>query len=458
MSIGIIGGSGLDNPNILQESKDLDVNTKYGRPSSPLKIGKIKGVDVVLISRHGREHTIPPSQVNYRANIQALKDAGCTHILATTAVGSLREEIGRGHLVILDQFIDFTKNRKASFYESFEPHNPVHTPMAQPFNEELRKLLIKTAEELDLPYHKKGTAITIEGPRFSTKSESKMFRLFGADVINMSVATEASLANELNVPYAAIAMSTDYDSWKESEEPVTWEEILRIFGKNVDKVTNLLVNTIPKIKQPKMDNRKYILPNWQEIYDLAKNISDNVKKSNFYPDTIVAISRGGLVPGRLFGDFLHIKNILTIKADHWGITATKDGEAKISHSLNVDLTGKKVLLVDDITDTGKSMELAIDHVNKLNPKELKTATLYHIKGSKYTPDFYSKEIEWVWVIFPWNYREDMVNIIKGINEKEEKNIRELKEHLKELSINVQEEELKEIVEHIEYLNKNSESK
>ena len=248
MSIGIIGGSGLDNPDILKDSKDLDVNTKYGKPSSTLKVGKIKGVDVVLIARHGREHTIPPSQVNYRANIQALKDIGCTHILATTAVGSLREEIGRGHLVILDQFIDFTKNRKSSFYESFEPHNPVHTPMAQPFNEELRKLLIKTAEELKLPYHKKGTAITIEGPRFSTKSESKMFRVLGADVVNMSIATEVSLANESKIPYAAIAMSTDYDSWLDTEESVTWEEILKIFSKNVDKVTSLLIGTIPKIR------------------------------------------------------------------------------------------------------------------------------------------------------------------------------------------------------------------
>lgn len=207
-----------------------------------------------------------------------------------------------------------------------------------------------------------------------------------------------------------------------------------------------------------MENLKYALPNWQEIHDIAKDTSDKIKKSGFYPDIIVAISRGGLVPGRLFGDFLHIKDIISLKADHWGITATKDGEARISYGLSTDLTGKRVLLVDDITDTGKSMELARSHVNEFNPKELKTATLYHIKESKYIPDFYSEEIDWVWVIFPWNYREDMVNIIKKIKEREEKSLEDLKKYLEKLDINTHEEELKDILEHIEYLNDNSKSK
>src|SRR3990167_213280 len=132
--IGIIGGSGLDNPDILDHARDTLVNTAWGHPSAPLKSGQIGGIDVVLLARHGREHTLAPSRVNYRANIQALKDAGCTHILATTAVGSLREEIGRGDLVIIDQFIDFTKQRAMSFHESFAAHQPVHTPMAEPFD------------------------------------------------------------------------------------------------------------------------------------------------------------------------------------------------------------------------------------------------------------------------------------------------------------------------------------
>lgn len=246
--IGIIGGSGLDNPKILENSQEKDVETKYGKPSSSLIEGKINGVDVVLLARHGREHTIPPTQVNFRANILALKDEGCTHILATTAVGSLREEIGRGHLVILDQFIDFTKHRFSTFYEEFAPHQPQHTPMAEPFSNELRQLLIDGCRNLNLTFHERGTVVTIEGPRFSTKAESKMFRAWGADVINMSIAPEAALAKEAGIPYAVIAMSTDYDCWKEDEVPVTWEEVLKIFKENVEKVTSLILHTIPKIK------------------------------------------------------------------------------------------------------------------------------------------------------------------------------------------------------------------
>ena len=151
--IGIIGGSGLDNPEILQDAQDLDVETKYGKPSSPLKVGKISEVEVVLLARHGREHTIPPTQVNNQANIQALKDIGCTHIIATTACGSLKKEIGRGDFVVLDQFIDFTRLRKLSFSDSFEPGKIIHTPMAKPFNTELRNVLYGTAKELDLKCH-----------------------------------------------------------------------------------------------------------------------------------------------------------------------------------------------------------------------------------------------------------------------------------------------------------------
>ncbi|MFX0041638.1 MAG: S-methyl-5'-thioadenosine phosphorylase [Candidatus Hodarchaeota archaeon] len=248
VKIGIIGGSGLDNPDILKEARDIEVNTPYGKPSSPLKMGKIHDVDVVLIARHGREHRIPPTQVNYRANIHALKDQGCSHILATTACGSLREEIDRGDLVILDQFIDFTRLRKISFFEEFAPGDMKHTPMADPYSEELRKILIETAKELNLKHHETGTVVTIEGPRFSTRAESNMFRVWGADVINMSIAPETILANEAGIPYAAVAMSTDYDCWKEDEAPVTWEEILEIFGKNVNNVIALLTNSIRKIR------------------------------------------------------------------------------------------------------------------------------------------------------------------------------------------------------------------
>lgn len=247
VKIGIIGGSGLDNPELFMNPKDVVASTQWGDPSSLLKIGKIAGIDVVLLGRHGRDHTIPPTQVNYRANIQAFKDIGCTHILATTAVGSLREEIRRGDLVILDQFIDFTKQRKMTFHESFNSHQPVHTPMADPFDSKLREALIQVCSHQGLNFHKSGTVVTIEGPRFSTRAESKMFRLFGADIINMSVSTEVALANEIGIPYAAIAMSTDYDCWKEYEEPVSWNAILKVFKGNADKVTRLLLEAIPLI-------------------------------------------------------------------------------------------------------------------------------------------------------------------------------------------------------------------
>jgi 5'-methylthioadenosine phosphorylase len=248
--IGIIGGSGLEDPKILKNSKDIEVNTKYGKPSSNLKIGEIKGVKVCLISRHGRGHEIPPTQVPFRANIQALKEQGVTHIIATTACGSLKEEIKRGDLVVLDQFIDFTRHRKITFHEEFPgggAKNAKHTAMPDPFNEELRKILIECAKKLRVSFHEKGTVITIEGPRFSTRAESRMFQIWGADVINMSIAPEAILANEAGIPYAAIAMATDYDSWHKEEKPVTWEEILEIFHKNVENVTNLIIEAIPKI-------------------------------------------------------------------------------------------------------------------------------------------------------------------------------------------------------------------
>lgn len=245
--IGIIGGSGLDNPEILKIEEIIETNTPYGRPTSQLKTGTIGSIPVILLARHGSSHTIPPTQVNYPANIWALKNLGCTHILATTAVGSLREEIGRGDLVILDQFIDFTRHRTVTFHHYFEPNKAVHTPMAEPFSAELRSLLVQSAEKLHYKYHPRGTVITIEGPRFSTKAESNMFRIWGADVINMSIAPEAALANEAGIPYAAVAMSTDYDCWKEDEEPVSWEEILKVFKANVDKVTRLIVDTVNSI-------------------------------------------------------------------------------------------------------------------------------------------------------------------------------------------------------------------
>ncbi len=245
--VGIIGGSGLDDPNMFQKENSLAVETPFGAPASELIIGNIQGIDVVHLARHGKRHQLSPTQVNYRANIHALKEAGVTHIIATTACGSLREEIGRGDLVIVDQFIDFTRHRNITFHDSFE-NGAVHTSMADPFDATLRKQIYESALELGLSAHSGGTVVTIEGPRFSTRAESRMFRIWGADVINMSVAPEAMLAIEAEIPYAAIAMSTDYDCWKEDEAPVSWDEILAVFNQNAENVKKLLIHVIPKLK------------------------------------------------------------------------------------------------------------------------------------------------------------------------------------------------------------------
>jgi 5'-methylthioadenosine phosphorylase len=251
IKVGIIGGSGMDDPRLMKNIKEKRARTPYGNPSSQLTIGKINGVDTVVLARHGKEHSIYPTGVNFRANIHALKKEGCTHILATTAVGSLREKIKPGDLVFVDQFIDFTKHRPLTFHDE----KVIHTPMSQPFCEELRSLLIASARELKLRHHRKGTVITIEGPRFSTKAESHMFRAWGADVINMSTVPEVILAKELGICYQTIAMSTDYDCWKEGEEPVTWDMILSIMKKNTENVRALLLRTIAKIKNMECESK-----------------------------------------------------------------------------------------------------------------------------------------------------------------------------------------------------------
>lgn len=246
IKVGIIGGSGLDNPDILKDAKELKVETPYGPPTSPLTVGSIGGIDVAIIARHGKDHSIYPSKVNFRANIWALKEQGCTHILASTAVGSLRKEIEPGHLVFPNQFIDHTKKRETTF---FNEDVVVHTPMAEPFCQDLINLLASSAEEMGLPFHADKTVITIEGPRFSTKAESHMFRSWNADVINMSTVPEVNLAREKKMHYAAIAMSTDYDCWHEEEEPVTWEMILETMNRNAGNVINLFLRAIPKIAE-----------------------------------------------------------------------------------------------------------------------------------------------------------------------------------------------------------------
>ncbi len=244
--VGIIGGSGIDDPGIIKNSEQINLNTPYGQTSSSIISGQISGVDVVVLARHGIGHIIPPTQVPFRANIWAFKEIGCTHILGTSACGSLREEIRPRDFVFIDQFIDFTKHRKRTFYEDFK-EKIVHRPMADPFCGKLRKILIDTASELGIKHHKSGTIVTIEGSCFSTRAESRMFKGFGADVVGMTTATEAILAREAGLCYAIIGMSTDYDVWRENTEEVTWKMVVNNMVHNAKNAKKLLLKTIPKI-------------------------------------------------------------------------------------------------------------------------------------------------------------------------------------------------------------------
>lgn len=242
--IGIIGGSGIYDPKLLKDIKKVKVSTPYGEPSDFITTGTFKGKKVAIIPRHGSKHTINPTNVNYRANIWALKKLGVTHILSPCAVGSLQDNIKPGEFVIADQFIDRTTKRQSTFYDK---NKVCHISVAEPTCPELNKLLIETAEKLKLPYHPAGTYLCIEGPRFSTKAESLLFRSWKADVIGMTLVPECVLAREAEICYASIAMVTDYDTFK--EQTVSFDEVLATMKSNLDKIKKLLAAVIPKIPE-----------------------------------------------------------------------------------------------------------------------------------------------------------------------------------------------------------------
>ena len=246
LKIGIIGGSGMEDPAFISDYSSKVVSTPYGDPSSELIIGNITDVPVAILSRHGPGHKINPTNVNYRANVWSLKEEGCTHILAVTACGSLREKIQPGHFVFPDQFIDRTTKRISTYFDGPDVQ---HVSMGDPFSTELRNCLVRASDQLGFAYHDGGTVVTIEGPRFSTKAESVMFRSWGCDIINMSTVPEIVMARELDLQYQSIAMSTDYDCWHESEEEVTMGMIYAVMEKNVNNVKKLIEQVIPLISK-----------------------------------------------------------------------------------------------------------------------------------------------------------------------------------------------------------------
>lgn len=240
--IGIIGGSGLYDPGLFKEAKTIKIYTPYGPPSDEITVGEFKGRKVAFLPRHGKGHVIPPHMINYRANIWAFKALGVERIVAVSAVGSLREDYKPGDFVIPDQFIDFTKNR---IYTFFDGRLVAHVSMADPFCPELREVAITTAKDLGIPVHEKGTYVCIEGPRFSTRAESRLYKSWGADIIGMTLVPEVNLAREAQICYVTIAMITDYDVW--AEKPVTAEEVVRVMKENVEKAKKLLYELIPRI-------------------------------------------------------------------------------------------------------------------------------------------------------------------------------------------------------------------
>jgi len=252
LKIGIIGGSGLEDPAFISDFTSKEISTPYGNPSSKLILGNIADISVVILSRHGPGHSINPTNVNYRANIWGLKEEGCTHILAATACGSLRERIAPGHFVFPDQFIDRTTKRITTFFDGSDVR---HVSMGEPFSAGMRSCLVEACKSLRFEHHNGGTVVTIEGPRFSTKAESMMFRSWGCDIINMSTVPEIVLARDLDLQYQSMAMSTDYDCWHESEEEVTMEMIYAVMEKNVNNVKKLIEQVIPLIsKQYRKEN------------------------------------------------------------------------------------------------------------------------------------------------------------------------------------------------------------
>lgn len=240
--IGIIGGTGLYDPKLLKNVQEVTVETPYGQPSDSITVGELSGKCVAFLPRHGKKHTIRPTDINVRANIFALKKLGVNRILAPSTVGSLREEYRPGEIVFCDQFIDRTTRREQSFYTQ---DKVCHITVAEPMCPELRENVITVAKKLGVKMHETGTYVCIEGPRFSTKAESRMYQQWGADVVGMTLVPECVLAREAEICYASISTVTDYDVWK--DRPVCVDDIVRIMKTNIENVKRIIAETVAKL-------------------------------------------------------------------------------------------------------------------------------------------------------------------------------------------------------------------
>ncbi|MFZ5352455.1 MAG: S-methyl-5'-thioadenosine phosphorylase [Bacillota bacterium] len=244
--IGVFGGSGFYS--FLDDVEEIEIDTPFGKPSDKIALATVGDKKVAFLPRHGKKHSFPPHLIPYRANLYAMKMLGVSCIIAPTASGSLKAEIKPGDFVICDQFIDRTWGRADTYFEGPEVK---HISPAEPYDEKLRELAVNTCKDLGITVHPHGTVVVIQGPRFSTKAESRWFSKMGWEVINMTQYPEVMLARELNIPYANIALITDYDAGLEGHadiKPVTEEEVYRVFSENNEKVRKVLYTMIENIE------------------------------------------------------------------------------------------------------------------------------------------------------------------------------------------------------------------
>ncbi|MFA5087863.1 MAG: S-methyl-5'-thioadenosine phosphorylase [Candidatus Omnitrophota bacterium] len=243
--VGIIGGSGLYHIEGFQDAEEVSLGTPFGIPSCNFVTGTLEGVEVVFLPRHGKGHRINPSEINYRANIFGMKKLGVDAIISVTACGSLKEDIQPLDFVVPDQFMDRTnKTRETTF---FTEGIVAHVAFAEPISPEISRILIDCAKETGVTVHEGGVYVNMEGPQFSTKAESKLYRSWGMDIIGMTNLTEAKLAREAEISYATLAAVTDYDCWHETHETVTVEMIIGNLIKNVENAKKIIKQAVPKI-------------------------------------------------------------------------------------------------------------------------------------------------------------------------------------------------------------------
>ena len=242
--IGVIGGSGVYEIEGLANQAWRAIDSPFGKPSDELLFGELEGIQVVFLPRHGRGHRVPPSALNFRANIDALKRAGVTEIISISAVGSFKEELAPGTFVIVDQFVDRTFARTKSF---FEEGLVAHVSMADPVCHRLGDHLEETADSLGIQSQRGGTYMVMEGPQFSTRAESELYRAWGCDVIGMTNMPEAKLAREAEMCYATVAMVTDYDCWHDDHDHVTVDQVIKVLMANADKARLLVKHLVPAL-------------------------------------------------------------------------------------------------------------------------------------------------------------------------------------------------------------------